>query len=112
MRLTSAPSVFGSPRRTELLILLALLEESYPREIARLLGAPLLSVQKIVDAFEREGLLATRLVGNQRRVTLNPRFYGVKPLKELLLALAEGSPELQTIAGSIRRRPRRRGKKL
>jgi hypothetical protein len=93
-------------------MLLALLEESYPREMARLLGAPLLSIQRIVDDFEREGLLATRLVGNQRRVTLNPRFYGIKPLKELLLSLAQGAPELQNIVGSLRRRPRRRGKKL
>jgi len=110
--LLRGPAIFGSPRRTETLVLLALLEESYPRELARLLEAPLLSIQNIIDALEREGVLSTRLLGNQRRVTLNERFYGFKPLKELLLRLAEGDPRLQSIVGSLRRRPRRRGKAL
>ncbi len=112
MSLTSTPAIFGSPRRTEVLVLLALLEESYPREIARLLRAPLLSIQTIVDSLEREGMLATHLVGNQRRVTLNPRYYGVKQLKEFLLRLAEGYPELQSTISELRRRPRRRGKAI
>jgi DNA-binding transcriptional ArsR family regulator len=90
MSLSSRPAIFGSPRRTEILILIALLEESYPREISRLLRAPLLSVQKIIDALEVEGVLVTRLMGNQRRVTLNPRYYGAKQLRELLLRLADG----------------------
>jgi DNA-binding transcriptional ArsR family regulator len=110
MSLTSTPAIFGSPRRTEVLVLLALLEESYPREIARILRAPLLSIQTIVDSLERQGILTTRLVGNQRRVTLNPRYYGVKQLKDFLLRLADGFPELQTTVSELRRRPRRRGK--
>ena len=112
MSLTSTPAIFGSSRRTEVLVLLALVEESYPREIARLLRAPLLSIQTIVDSLEREGILTTRLVGNQRRVTLNPRYYGVRQLKDFLLRLSEGYPELQNTVNELRRRPRRRGKSI
>ena len=112
MNLTKKPAIFGSPRKTEVLKLLALLEESYPREISRLLDAPLLSIQKIVEALEHEGLVSTRLIGRQRRVTLNKRFFGAKPLRELLLKLGEADAELQSIVSSLRRRPRPRGSPL
>jgi sugar-specific transcriptional regulator TrmB len=112
MDLTPAPALFGSRRKTEVLVLLALLEETYPRELARLLGAPLLSVQGIVNALEREGFISTRLIGGQRRVTLNPRFFAARQLKELLMRLAEADDRLSTIAASMRRRPRRKGKPL
>ena len=103
---------FGSRRRTEVLILLALLEESYPTELALLLNAPLFSVQKIVDDLDRQGIVATRLIGKARRATLNPRFIASQELRALLLRLAQSEPELQTAAASVRRRPRRRGKHL
>jgi sugar-specific transcriptional regulator TrmB len=112
MSLTSKPAIFGSSRRTEVLVLVTLVEESYPREIARLLGAPLFSIQTIIDSLEKEGILATVLTGNQRRVTLNPRYYGMKQLREFLLRLAEAFPELQNTLSDQRRRPRRRGKAL
>jgi hypothetical protein len=112
MGLLETSGLFGSALRTRVLILLALLEESYPRELARLLIAPLLSVQRIVNSLELDGAVVTRLVGQQRRVILNPRFYGAKPLKALLLNLAEGDSAVREIASSIRRRPRRAGKKL
>ncbi len=67
--------MFGSRRRTEVLILTALLGETYPTELARLLGAPLYSVQTIVDALDREGVVATRLIGRSRQVSLDPRYY-------------------------------------
>lgn len=104
--------LLGSRRRTEVLILIALLEESYPTELARLLGAPLYSVQKVVDALDREGVLATRRIGTERRVTLDPRFFAVSELRALLLRLAQAEPELRDIAAKARRRPRRKGKAL
>lgn len=102
----------GSRRRTEVLILLALLEETYPSELARLLNAPLYSVQKIVDGLDREGIVATRLIGKERRVTLNPRFFANEELRTLLLRLAQAEPDLQIAASGLRRRPRRKGKRL
>ena len=56
----------------QVLTLVALLDETYPRELARLTGAPLASVQRIVNDLEREGVVATRIVGANREVSLNP----------------------------------------
>lgn len=90
----------------------ALLGETYPTELARLLEAPLYSVQTIVDALDREGVMATRLVGHSRRVSLDPRYFAFRELRELLLRLAEAAPELREAAARRRSRPRRAGKPL
>jgi hypothetical protein len=103
-------TVLGSPRRTQILILIALLGETYPTEIARLLEAPLYSVQRVVNAFDREGILATRISGNSRRVSLDPRYYAGEELRRFLLRLADGYPDLKKIAARRRSRPRRAGK--
>jgi DNA-binding transcriptional ArsR family regulator len=84
--------------------------ESYPREMSRLLDAPLVSVQTIVDGLENAGLTTSRLVGNQRRVSLNPRYYGIRELQSLLSRVAEAFPEIRISVDKLRRRPRRRGK--
>ncbi len=104
--------LFGSRTRTRLLILLNLLEESYPRELARLLDAPLFSVQRMVDALEKEGCVATRVIGRERRVSLDPRYIAAEELRALLSRLSLAEPELELAAASLRRRPRRRGKEL
>ena len=111
MRIMTRTKVLGSRRRTEILVLLALLDESYPTELARLLGARLFAVQEIVDALEQEGVVATRLMGRIRRVSLDPRFFAYKELRALLLRLAEGEPDLQKLAEGRRARPRRKGKR-
>ncbi|MHB8177661.1 MAG: hypothetical protein ACYDA5_09615 [Vulcanimicrobiaceae bacterium] len=49
--------------RTRILLTIALLESSYLREIARVTGAPPMSVQRIVNDYERQGVLASRRVG-------------------------------------------------
>jgi hypothetical protein len=109
----AAPTrLFGSRRKTEVLVLAALLGETYPTEMARLLGAPLYSIQTIVDALDREGVLAARHVGNQRRVSLDPRYFAFRELRALLLRLAEAEPELHKIAAGRRSRPRRSGQPL
>ena len=104
--------LFGSRRKTEVLVLVALLGDTYPTEIARLLGAPLYSIQTIVDSLDQEGVLATRLSGNQRRVSLDPRYFAHKEILALLLRLGEAEPKLNEIAANRRTRPRRSGKPL
>lgn len=104
--------LFGSPSRSKILTLVALLNESYPRELARLSDVPLLSVQRIVNDLEREGVFATRVVGRNRVVSLNPRFYGANELSSLLLKYAKRDPMLEERASALRRRPRRAGKQL
>jgi hypothetical protein len=112
MKSSLKPSLFGSRRRTEVLVLIALLGESYPTELARLLKARLYSIQTIVDALDLGGILASRISGNTRRVSLDPRYFAYKELRKLLLRLAEAEPEIQTAAAQRRSRPRRKGKPL
>ncbi len=104
--------LFGSPSRSKILTLIALLDESYPRELARLSTVPLPSAQRIVNDLEREGVIATRVVGRNREVRLNPRFYGADELRSLLLKYAKRDPHLERRASELRRRPRRAGKPL
>jgi hypothetical protein len=108
----AAIKLFGSRRRTEVLVLIALLGEAYPTEIAKLLGAPLYSVQTIVDALDREGILAIRLMGRMRLASLDPRYFAFEQLEALLLRLAAAEPELREAAARRRARPRRSGKPL
>ena len=65
-------SLFGSSLRTEILALVAGLERSYPRELARLAERPISMVQRAISDLERAGVLVTRLNGKQREVYLNP----------------------------------------
>ena len=107
-----AMKLFGSPSRSKVLTLVALLDETYPRELARLADLPLASVQRMVNDLEREGVLASRVVGANRQVRLNPRFYGAGELRSLLLKYAKRDPALEGRVSKLRRRPRRAGKPL
>jgi DNA-binding transcriptional ArsR family regulator len=106
------PKLFGSPRRTQVLLLLVLLGESYPSELMRLLGAKKAAILQILDSLELEGVVGSRQLGRTRRVSLNPRYFAAEPLRALLEKLASASPELQRLAATRRARPRRRGKPL
>ena len=102
--------VFGSPTRTRVVIIALALRDTYPRELARISGVPLVSVQRIVEDLEREGILSTRLSGNQRRVIVNPEWFASKELRALALRLAEVLPDIRAALDAERRRSRRRGK--
>jgi len=106
-----APALFGTKMRTALLMVIAVLEETYPAELARYLGSSISSVQRTLDKIEEDGLVATRSLV-VRAVTLNPLFPAAKELRALLLRLAEGYPEYQRLKESRRLRPRRRNKRL
>lgn len=105
-------SPFGGQARTRVLLALRLLGESYPRELARLIGIPLSGVQAAVRGLERDGLVASRVAGRTRLLRLNPRYFALAPLQVYLLALAEADRGLSARAASLRRRPRRGGKPL
>lgn len=110
-RAPTAPALFGSPIATSMLMLIAVLQETYPAQLSRYLLRPISSVQRTLDRLETEGLIATRQLGI-RRVTLNPLYPAASELKSLLLRLAEGYPQYAAIKQSLRQRPRRRGKPL
>lgn len=105
-------ALFGNPTRTAVLTALALLDEAHARELARLTGVSLSSVQAAVAALEGEGVVATRRLGSERRIALNPRYFAHEQLKELLFKLVDAQPELVAAIREARRRPRRAGKPL
>jgi predicted transcriptional regulator len=108
--MVSNSSPFGGQTRTRILLALRLLDESYPRELARLLGVSLNGVQSAVRGLERDGLVASRSAGRTRLVRLNPRYFARDELQRYLLKLAEPDRDLQARIGVLRRRPRLTGK--
>lgn len=110
--ISRSSKLFGSAQRTDILVLVALLADSYPTEIARLLEVPLRSTQRIIEDLEDEGVVASRLLGRTRQVRLDPRFFAARDLKALLLRLGAGDGRLRKAAAARRARPRRRSKDL
>jgi DNA-binding transcriptional ArsR family regulator len=105
-------SPFGSKTRTQVLLALRLLEQTYPRELARLLGVPLSVVQKAMRTLERDSLVVGRAVGRTRSFQINPRYFAVKELVAYLARLLEPESKLKQRAALIRKRPRQTGKRL
>lgn len=112
MRVNTRSSPFGSQTRTRVLLALALLSESYPRELARLLEAPLSGVQKALGSLELDGLVGGRPVGRTRLFRLDPRYFARDALHRFLLRLSEPEEDLRRRTARLRRRPRRTGKPL
>ena len=105
-------SPFGGWTRTRTLVALRLLEESYPRELARVLQAPPSGVWKALRSLELDGLVAGRNVGRTRVFRIDPRYFAYNDLWRYLGRLSEPEADLRKRISSIRRRPRRTGKKL
>jgi DNA-binding transcriptional ArsR family regulator len=105
-------SPFGGRTRTEALIALRLLDESYARELARLLERPLSGVQKAVRSLEEDGLVTGRTIGRTRLLSLAPRYFAHEELQRYLERLAEAEDEIRRRVGRLRRRPRKSGKRV
>jgi len=110
--LVSRSSPFGGQTRTLVLLALSLLEESFPRELARLLEVPLNGVQQALRGLEIDGLVAARTAGRTRLYRLNPRYFARDELEEYLNRLAGAEAELVERTAKLRKRPRRAGKPL
>jgi DNA-binding transcriptional ArsR family regulator len=110
--LVGASSPFGSAARTAVLVALELLGESYARELARLSGNHLASVQAALRGLERDGLVAGRAAGRTRLFRLSPRYFALAELRGFLRRLSEAEPEIVSRVEQLRRRPRRTGKPL
>src|SRR5438094_7800657 len=105
-------SPFGGKTRTRVLLALSLLSESYPRELARILDAPLNGVQQALKGLEGDGIVSGRLAGWTRLFRLNPRYFAYRDLRRYLRRLAEPEDQLRRSIDGLRRRPRRTGKPL
>lgn len=112
MAVKTHSSPFGSHSRTRVLLALELLSESYPRELARVLGTTLSVLQKAILSLEKDGLIAGRAVGKTRVFCINPQYFAQGALREYLRRLAAPESELTAKLSQLRRRPRRTGKEI
>ncbi len=104
--------LFGSRRQTLLLMVIVLLEDTYPREISRLAQSSVANVSTSLDRLETQGVIVSRYIGKERRVSLNPRFVARQELVRLIERLTIAEPELMDSIRALRKRPRRRGKEI
>ena len=102
--------LFGSRNRTQVLVALRLLEESYPAELADLLEVRPFTVQEVLKSLEHEAVVVSRLMGRTRLVSLNPRYFAAEELGALLWKLGQQDVALQKRLAQRRRRPRQPGK--
>ncbi|SRR6266542_1852378 len=105
-------SPFGGRTRTETLLTLRLMDESYAREIARILRRPVSGVVKALKSLESDALVAGRAVGRTRLFRLAPRYFAYDELKWYLERLTEPEDDLRNRISRLRRRPRKTGKRL
>lgn len=91
---------------------LALAEESYAAEIVAALGGTKLTFQRILSDLEELGVVASRLRGRVRLVSLDKTWYSAVELHALLDRMASAQPDIVAAAAAVRRRPRRPGKPL
>jgi hypothetical protein len=112
MVVKTVSSPFGGKARTRALVALSLLGSSFPRELSRLLTAPVSAISRALYGLERDALVAGRLVGRTRVFVLNPAYFAKRELQVYLARLADADTELRTQVESLRRRPRRSGKPL
>ena len=112
VKVRSESSPFGSRSRTRVLVALARMGESYPRELARVLELSLFSVKRALRTLELDALVVARSMGRTRLYQLNPRYFARRDLDRYLSRLAEADGELNQTLSLLRRRPRRTGKPL
>jgi predicted transcriptional regulator len=112
MDLTQGSGLFGSRTRTNILMVLALLGESHPSELSRILGTSVSNVIKALDGLEMSGAVSGTTVGRTRRISLNPRYFAAKELLALLDKTSRSNAGLVDAISQLRRRPRRAGKPL
>jgi len=110
--LVSRSSPFGGKTRSLVLIALSVLEESFPRELARVLEVSLNGIQQAIKGLEADGIVSGRRAGRTRLFRLNPSYFAKQELQAYLDRLAESEPDLARRIAALRRRPRRTGKPL
>ena len=93
-----------------MLLALSLLDESFARELARLMEVSLNGVQQALRGLEVDGLVAARSSGRTRLYRLNPRYFARQELESYLKRLADAEMELVERTAKLRKRPRRTGK--
>ena len=110
--LVSRSSPFGGKTRTLVLVAFGLLEESFPRELARVLETPLNGIQQALKGLEADGIVSGRTAGRTRLFRVDPNYFARAELQSYLRRLVEPEAKLVRRIAALRRRPRRTGKPL
>jgi len=104
-------ALFGSELRTDILIAIGRLGNTYISELARLLDRTPTEITRAVSSLESAGIVASRRMGQTRVISLEPRYLASDELYALLLRLSE-LPKYKGLWSQLRRRPRAIGKPL
>lgn len=105
--------LFGTETAEKALLYLQNYGSGHPRGIAVTFDIAVSQVQRQLERFEREGLLASRLVGRTREYRWNPRYLFLTEIQALLEKALENLPSTyQQKYFRARTRPRRKGKSL
>ena len=108
---TPLEALFGNRTAAKVMLYLFHYGEAYATGIAKDLDVALSPVQRQLNKFDAAGILVSKLVGNTRVYTFNPRQPMTRKLKELIQVFYEAmSQREREQLFSARRRPRRRGK--
>jgi DNA-binding transcriptional ArsR family regulator len=104
-------TLFGSQLRTDTLVAIGRLGETYISELARLLGRRPIEIRRAVASLESAGAVLTRRLGNVRIVELSRLFPEHEQLADLLLSMSE-RPLYAKRWRPVRKRPRAIGKAM
>jgi len=106
-------ALFGSRSASQTLLFLQNYGEGHARRIAATFGVSHNAIQRQLGRLEAAGVLVSRMVGNTRVFTWNPRAVTVRGLRTFLEAELERLPsEATRTFFRQRQRPRRSGKVL
>ncbi len=105
--------LFGNPVIEKIFFTLLVYNESYALGLAKTFEEPVNKFQQQLKRLEEGGIIVSRLVGNMRIYTFNPRYPFLKELKTLVSKAYEFIPVKEKERYYRKRtRPRRAGKPL
>ncbi len=105
--------LFGNPVIEKIFFTLLVYNESYALGLAKTFDEPVNKFQQQLKRLEEGGIIVSRLVGNMRLYTFNPRYPFLKELKTLVSKAYEFVPVKEKEKYYRKRtRPRRAGKPL
>ena len=105
--------LLGNETAAKVLLYLENYSTGYPRGISTAFQVPISQVQRQLEKFEREGILASKLVGKTRTYVWNPRCFYVEELRSILKKATAALPDSEIEKYFRQRsRPRRAGKPL
>jgi hypothetical protein len=103
--------LFGNSVIEKIFFTLSVYGEGYPLGMAKTFDEPVNKFQQQLKRLEESGVIASRLVGNVRLYTYNPRYPFLEELKALVARAYQYVPDKEkALYYKKRTRPRRAGK--